>query len=216
MNTLFIIINMIVMVLFIFLLFQMQKKHVSFSKRVFLALGLGIVFGITIHLIYGTTSVVTQSSIEWFNIIGSGYVKLLQMIVMPLVFISIVTAFTKLKLTNNIGKISILIIGILIGTTAIAAAIGITTTLVFDLEAIELEEGDAETARNEELEESIADVEEMTIPQQIIELLPGNPFLDLTGARSTSTIAVVIFASIIGIAYLGVITSLKKLPFSQK
>lgn len=204
MNTLFIIINMIVMVLFIFLLFQMQKKHVSFSKRVFLALGLGIVFGITIHLIYGTTSVVTQSSIEWFNIIGSGYVKLLQMIVMPLVFISIVTAFTKLKLTNNIGKISILIIGILIGTTAIAAAIGITTTLVFDLEAIELEEGDAETARNEELEESIADVEEMTIPQQIIELLPGNPFLDLTGARSTSTIAVVIFASIIGIAYLGV------------
>lgn len=195
---------MIVMVLFIFLLFQMQKKHVSFSKRVFLALGLGIVFGITIHLIYGTTSVVTQSSIEWFNIIGSGYVKLLQMIVMPLVFISIVTAFTKLKLTNNIGKISILIIGILIGTTAIAAAIGITTTLVFDLEAIELEEGDAETARNEELEESIADVEEMTIPQQIIELLPGNPFLDLTGARSTSTIAVVIFASIIGIAYLGV------------
>ena len=68
---------------------------------------------------------------------------------MPLVFISIVTAFTKLKLTNNIGKISILIIGILIGTTAIAAAIGITTTLVFDLEAIELEEGDAETARNE-------------------------------------------------------------------
>lgn len=204
MNTLLIIVNIIVFLLLVFGLFIMQKKHVSFSVRVFTALGIGIVFGLVIHLIYGTTSNITNGSLEWFNIVGTGYIKLLQMIVMPLVFISIVMAFTKLKLTNNLGKISALIIGILIGTTAIAALIGIMTALGLNLEAIELQEGEAEAARNAALVERVDTVENMTIPQQIIELLPGNPFLDFTGARPTSTIAIVIFASIIGIAYLGI------------
>lgn len=38
----------------------------------------------------------------------------------------------------------------------------------------------------------------------MIELLPSNPFLDFTGARPTSTIAVVIFAAFLGVAFLGV------------
>lgn len=204
MNTVLIIVNVAVLLLLIFGLFMMQKKHVSFSKRVFTALGLGIIFGFIIHLIYGTTHDVTTGSIDWFSIVGSGYVKLLQMVVMPLIFISIVGAFTKLKLTKNIGKISFLVIGILLATTAISAAIGIGSALGFGLDGIHLNEGDAEKARNALLQEKVVGVENMTIPQQIIELFPGNPFQDLTGARPTSTIAVVIFAAFIGIAYLGV------------
>lgn len=42
------------------------------------------------------------------------------------------------------------------------------------------------------------------MPQQILELLPSNPFLDFTGQRTTSTIAVVIFATFVGFAYLRV------------
>jgi L-cystine uptake protein TcyP (sodium:dicarboxylate symporter family) len=198
------IVNIVVMLLLIVALFTMQKKHVSFSKRVFTALGLGIVFGLALQFIYGATSEVIAGSIDWFNIVGSGYVKLLQMVVMPLVFISIVAAFTKLKLSNNIGKISGLIIAILVGTTAIAAAIGIGTTLVFDLEAVQIQAGEAETARGVALEERLGEVQNLTLPQQILSLLPANPFLDFTGARATSTIAVVIFAAFIGIAYLGV------------
>ncbi|QQZ11630.1 L-cystine transporter [Heyndrickxia vini] len=183
---------------------MMQKKHVSFSKRVFAGLGLGIVFGFIIHLLYGTTDSVTVNTIDWFNIVGNGYVKLLQMVVMPLVFISIVGAFTKLKLTKNIGKISFLVIGILLGTTAIAAAIGIGSALSFNLDGIHLNQGEEEAARNALLQEKVTGVKDMTIPQQIIELLPSNPFQDLTGARPTSTIAVVIFAAFVGMAYLGV------------
>ncbi|MGG3467598.1 L-cystine transporter [Neobacillus pocheonensis] len=204
MNTFLIIVNVAVLVLLMVGLFMMQKKHVSFSKRVFTALGLGIIFGYIIHLIYGTTSEVTTGSIDWFNIVGSGYVKLLQMVVMPLVLISIVAAFTKLKLTKNIGKISFLVIGILLGTTAISAAIGIGSALGFNLDGVQLTEGAAEKARNAQLEERVAGVENMTLPQQIIELIPSNPFQDLTGARATSTIGVVIFAAFVGIAYLGV------------
>jgi len=204
MDTFLIIINIAVLLLLVLGLFAMQKKHVSFSKRVFTALGLGIVFGFIIHLIYGTSSNITVKSIDWFNIVGTGYVKLLQMVVMPLVFISIVGAFTKLKLTKNIGKISFLVIAILLGTTAISAAIGIGSALGFGLDGIQLNQGDAEAARNAELEQKVVGVQDMTIPQQIIQLFPGNPFQDLTGARPTSTIAVVIFAAIIGMAYLGV------------
>lgn len=204
MNNFLISVNIAILLVLIAGLFMMQKKHVSFSKRVFTGLGLGVIFGFIIHLIYGAESEVTTRTIDWFNIVGTGYVKLLQMIVMPLVFISIVGAFTKLKLTKNLGKISFLVIGILLGTTAISAAIGIGSALGFGLDGIELTEGEAEAQRNVQLQESLGTVENMTIPQQILTLFPANPFSDLTGARPTSTIAVVIFAAFIGIAYLGV------------
>lgn len=182
----------------------MQKKHVSFSKRVFTALGLGIVFGFALQLIYGPASDIVTQTADWFNIAGGGYVKLLQMIVMPLVFISILGAFTKLKLTKNLGKISGLILGILIATTAIAAAVGIVSALSFDLQTIQIDQGDTELSRGQELEQKSEDMTAKTLPQQMIELLPSNPFLDFTGARPTSTIAVVIFAAFLGIAFLGV------------
>ncbi|UPM55431.1 L-cystine transporter [Gottfriedia acidiceleris] len=204
MNTFLICVNVVILLVLMYGLYFMQKKHVSFSKRVFTGLGLGLIFGYIIHLIYGTEHDVTVGTIDWFSIVGSGYVKLLQMIVMPLVFVSIVGAFTKLKLTKNIGKISVLVIGILLGTTAISAAIGIGSALGFGLDGIKISEGAAETARITELQGRVPTVEAMTIPKQILELFPSNPFLDLTGARATSTIAVVIFAAIVGIAYLGV------------
>ncbi|PLR75716.1 L-cystine transporter [Bacillus sp. V3-13] len=204
MNTAFVVINVAIMLIIILGLYYMQKKHVSFSKRVFAALGIGIIFGFALQFIYGPASEVVTETADWFNLVGNGYVKFLQMIVMPLVFISILAAFTKLKLTSNIGKISILILGILVGTTAVAATVGIVTALGFDLEAVQIEQGDAETARAEQLEQTYGEIADKTLPQQILELLPGNPFLDFTGARPTSTISVVIFAAFLGIAYLGV------------
>lgn len=204
MTTLFVVLNIIVLLLLIIGLYVMQKKHVSFSKRVFTALGAGILFGFALQFAYGIESDILKQSADWFNIVGGGYVKLLQMVVMPLVFISILTAFTRLKLTNNIGKISGLILSILVGTTAVAAAVGITTTTAFNLEAVQIEQGDAEVLRAQELEEKLGGIQDMTLPQKMVELLPGNPFLDFTGARPTSTIAVVIFAAFIGVAFLGV------------
>ncbi|MDX8290321.1 L-cystine transporter [Metabacillus indicus] len=204
MSAFLLIVNIAVLLGLIFLLFYMQKKHVSFSKRVFAALGLGIVLGFALQFIYGPENEVLLESIGWYSIVGSGYVKLLQMIVMPLVFISILGAFTRLKLSGNIGKISILILGILVGTTAISAAIGIGTSLGFNLEAVQIEQGEAETARGEALDATYTEIQDQTFPQKVLELLPGNPFLDFTGARPTSTIAVVIFAAILGLAFLGV------------
>ena len=203
-STFYVVLNIAIFLLLLFVLFQLQKKHVSFSKRVFIGLGIGLVFGFILHLLYGTDAAVTGTTISWIGIVGSGYVKLLQMIVMPLVFISIVGAFTKLKLVKNLGKISFLGIGILLVTTAIAAAIGIGSAIGFGLDNMELQAGEAENARNEALSERVTTVQNLTIPDQILSFIPTNPFQDLTGARPTSTIAVVIFAAFIGIAFLGV------------
>lgn len=197
-------VNIIIMLLLIIGLFALQKKHVSFSKRVFLALAVGIIYGFILQWIYGPTSEVVINSIDWFNLVGIGYIKLLQMVVMPLVFISILAAFTKMNLTHNVGKISTLIIGLLVGTTAVAAGVGIATAIGFDLEAVQIQAGDAETARGEQLEQRFTDIENKTFPHQMLDLLPANPFLDFTGARATSTISVVIFAAFIGVAFLGV------------
>lgn len=100
MNVYLIIFNIAILLLLIGVLAYMQKKYVSFSKRVFTALGLGIVFGFALQGVYGAGSAIVQQSTQWFDIVGTGYVKLLQMIVMPLVFISIVMAFTKLSISN--------------------------------------------------------------------------------------------------------------------
>ncbi|HCT3764773.1 TPA: L-cystine transporter [Staphylococcus aureus] len=204
MNAFLTLINIIVLVIFIVILHMMARKHISFAKRVFTALGIGIVFGVLLHLVYGTHSNVITSTSDWFNIVGQGYVALLQMIVMPLIFISIVAAFTKIQIGEKFAKIGSLIFIFLIGTVTIAAIVGVVYALVFGLDASTINLGNAEQARGSEIAKQAKDLTAHTLPQQILELLPKNPFLDFTGQRATSTIAVVIFASFIGFAYLRV------------
>lgn len=204
MGTFFTVINIVVMILFLIGLFIMAKKHVSFPKRVFTALGLGIVFGVALHLIYGANSKVLETTTDWFSIVGDGYVALLQMIVMPLIFISIVSAFSKIQIGDKFAKIGSYIFMFLIGTVAIAAIIGIFYAIVFGLDASSIDLGSAEHARGTEISDKAKDITANTLPQQILELLPSNPFLDFTGQRTTSTIAVVIFAIFVGFAYLRV------------
>ncbi|HCY8489977.1 TPA: L-cystine transporter [Staphylococcus aureus] len=204
MNAFLTLINIIVLGIFIVILHMMARKHISFAKRVFTALGIGIVFGVLLHLVYGTHSNVITSTSDWFNIVGQGYVALLQMIVMPLIFISIVAAFTKIQIGEKFAKIGSLIFIFLIGTVTIAAIVGVVYALVFGLDASTINLGNAEQARGSEIAKQAKDLTAHTLPQQILELLPKNPFLDFTGQRATSTIAVVIFASFIGFAYLRV------------
>ncbi|HCZ7494839.1 TPA: L-cystine transporter [Staphylococcus aureus] len=204
MNAFLTLINIIVLVIFIVILHMMARKHISFAKRVFTALGIGIVFGVLLHLVYGTHSNVITSTSDWFNIVGQGYVALLQMIVMPLIFISIVAAFTKIQIGEKFAKIGSLIFIFLIGTVTIAAIVGVVYALMFGLDASTINLGNAEQARGSEIAKQAKDLTAHTLPQQILELLPKNPFLDFTGQRATSTIAVVIFASFIGFSYLRV------------
>jgi L-cystine uptake protein TcyP (sodium:dicarboxylate symporter family) len=81
--------------------------------------------------------------------------------------------------------------------------VSIVTSLSFDLKAIEIQGGEKEQAQGLKMEERLGTVQDMTIPQQVLEFIPSNPFEDMTGARRTSTLAVVIFSAFIGVAVLG-------------
>ncbi len=197
------IINIVVFVGLIFLLAQTRKTDWSLSKKVLAGLILGVVFGLGLHLIYGGGHPILAESISWFNIVGNGYVKLLQMVVMPLVFVSILGAVAKLHQASSLGKISFYTIGTLLFTTLIAALVGVFVTNLFGLTAKGLVQGAAETARLTAIQtDYVGKVTDLSVPQFILSFIPSNPFAELTGANPTSIISVVIFAVFLGIAAL--------------
>jgi len=204
MDNLFIGLNIVILLAIIGLLIYMQKKHVSFTKRVFTGLGIGIVLGAILQWGYGSDSMVLTKTTDWYSIVGSGYIRLLMMIVVPLVMVSIIQSIINLEKTAALGKMAGWIIGILIATTMVAALVGITSATVFDLNADQIEAGQDESDRGIMLEDTLGDVENQTTPERILNFIPSNIFLDMTGERPTSVIAVVIFSVIVGIAVLGV------------
>ena len=202
-TTLAVIINVAIMLGIVYVLFLMQKNHYSFTVRVLLALGLGILYGAVLQIIYGTTSLVVQQSNSWFAIMGTGYVRLLKMIVIPLIFVSITNAIISQN-SKNLGKMAGTIIAILVITAAISAFIGAGTASIFDLSADGLQVGENELKASEKIEERLTEFQAKPIQEQIIEIIPTNPFYSMTGQGSSATLSVVVFAAFIGIATLGI------------
>ncbi|MCW0343933.1 L-cystine uptake protein TcyP [Pantoea ananatis] len=195
--------NVVAFVLLLLLLSRLGRTNWSLSQKVLTGLVLGVVFGLALQLIYGGNSDIVKASIGWFNIVGNGYVQLLQMIVMPLVFVSILSAVARLHNASSLGKISFLTIGVLLFTTAISALIGVFVTGLFHLNATGLVQGAQETARLSAIQSNyVGKVADLTVPQLILSFIPKNPFADLTGASPTSIISVVIFAAFLGVAAL--------------
>lgn len=199
-----VIMNLIGMLVLLFILFQMQRRHYSFGKRVMTGLVLGILFGFILQVIYGADSVVIKQSNSWFSVIGSGYVRLLKMIVMPLILVSITSAITNLQDTRILGKAGSLIIGMLLFTTAIAAAVGASYSLAFHLDAGSIQAGEAELGAKTNVEKKLTSFEAKPVQQQLIEIIPDNPFYAITGQGSNATLSVVFFSAFTGIAVLGI------------
>ncbi|AFR26021.1 L-cystine transporter [Bartonella quintana] len=193
-------INLFLFVIFLLWLAQSRKMKWSLSLRVMLGLILGVIFGSILQVIYGEGEATLLKSIEWFNIVGDGYILLLQMIVMPLVFISIVSAVAHLHSVYAVGKMSIMIISILLFTTALSALVGIFVVNVFGLTANGLvSEGQNVSAISGV---SISQLEDMSVPKMILSLIPKNPFAELSEVKRTSIISVVIFAAFLGAAVI--------------
>ena len=81
-------------------IFRINQKSNSLSKSVFIAIFLGAIIGLSLHLITPDRS---KTVIDWYNIIGNGYVNLLKLVAVPLIFISILSAINKLDTCAGIG-----------------------------------------------------------------------------------------------------------------
>ncbi|MGE8459140.1 MAG: cation:dicarboxylate symporter family transporter, partial [Pseudomonas alloputida] len=185
---------------------QTRRTDWSLAKKVLLGLVLGVVFGLALHTIYGAGHPVLKATIAWLDLVGNGYVGLLQMIVMPLIFASILSAVARLHTASSLGRISVLSIGTLLLTTAIAALIGIVLTNLFGLSAEGLVAGAQESARMQVIHSDYAGkVADLNIPQLLLSFIPSNPVGDLARAKPTSIISVVIFAVFLGLAALQLI-----------
>lgn len=194
------VINLIIFVALLVLLAWIFKRTQKLGTTVFIGLVLGLVCGALLQQLADQD--VVKSTLDWINLVGSGYVRLLQMIVMPLVFISILSAITRLNQASALGKISFSVIFVLLITTAIAAAIGIAMAYIFELSSEGLVAGERELAAQTRVEGRIEKVSSLTIPAMLLSFIPKNPFLELTGANPTSIISVVLFSALLGVAAL--------------
>ena len=96
----------ITLVLFVAVLLGLNYLYRSTQKlgqTVFVGLLLGLVGGALLQSLSEQETV--KTALDWINLVGGGYVRLLQMIVMPLVFVSILSAITRLNQAGSLGCI---------------------------------------------------------------------------------------------------------------
>ena len=197
------IINLIFFSALVSLLYQLSKnKSFTLSRRVFMGLVGGSVFGMYLQLAFGANLAVMDATLEWTNVIANGYVALLRMMIMPLILITMIAAVLKVEEIKSLGKIGGTVVGTLIVTTVIAALIGIMMAAAFQLNADDLVGGATEMARAEVLQARQGSVADLSLAELLVSFVPTNIFSDLAGERSMSIIGVVVFGLIFGVAAL--------------
>ncbi|EFQ0636142.1 cation:dicarboxylase symporter family transporter [Shigella flexneri] len=177
-------------------IFKTDQKSESLSKSVFIAIFLGAIIGISLHFIPETSS---ETVIEWYNIAGNGYVNLLKLVAVPLIFISILSAINKLENSAGIGKMSLTIVACMLCLVMIAGLVGLAIASAIGLDASAF--GHMQSSLTSD---DVSKTAAVSLPRLITSLIPTNLFLDLTGARSVSVIGIVIFTILAGIALLKV------------
>jgi uncharacterized protein len=202
MTTIAVLANLAIFGAVVYWLARRQLRGAPLSTNVLIGLLAGTGLGVAAQAVYGLGSPVVRDTLTWVGVVGSGYVRLLQMVIAPLVLVSILAAVTKLSDTRALGKISGGVLGLLMVTTALSALIGIGMTTAFGLRADGLVQGARELERGKVFESRLPEAAQQTIPSLLTQMLPQNIFADLANGRSMSVIGVVVFATLLGLAVL--------------
>ena len=193
---------------FYFLLSKLKKHKKSFNYRVLTALIGGLVFGSLIQLTLGNNHVIARHFAELISIFGSGYIKLLQMIVIPLVFVAMTASIMNVEGNGALSKIAPKVIGVLIVTVAISAIIGIASIYVFNIDANSLVHVMGSNSAIENRSNNLVSTQELMtnsgLSELILSIIPANIFEMLTGAERTSTLSTVLFGMFLGFSVLQV------------
>ncbi|MCT7656242.1 hypothetical protein MBH78_19705 [Oceanimonas sp. NS1] len=78
---LIVLINLAIFVLLMLVLGKLSGRGQSLSRRVLTGLVFGVGAGFAMQVLYDADTI--QRTLEWVNVVGGGYVRLLQMIVIP-------------------------------------------------------------------------------------------------------------------------------------
>lgn len=167
----------------------MAKKKVKFSTRMIVSTIVGLILGVIIQVVAGfpnnpgEVQWITEVN-KWYGLVGYGFMDLLKMLVVPLIFVSIIRVIINMKAEENLGKLTTRSILTLLGTTTIAAIVGIVVGNLFKL-------GVSST-----IIEGANEIREITpVVDTLRGLLPSNP---VAAMAEGNVVAVVIFAAFIG------------------
>lgn len=167
----------------------MAKKKVKFSTRMIVSTIVGLILGVIIQVVAGfpnnpgEVQWITEVN-KWYGLVGYGFMDLLKMLVVPLIFVSIIRVIINMKAEENLGKLTTRSILTLLGTTTIAAIVGIVVGNLFKL-------GVSST-----IIEGTNEIREITpVVDTLRGLLPSNPVVAMAEGN---VVAVVIFAAFIG------------------
>lgn len=107
-----------------------EKKKLGLSTKIFIALLLGAVFGFFINIFLPSGILKDDILINGvLYIVGNGFIRLMQMLVIPLVMCSLVCGTMSIGDTKTLGKVGVKTLVFYLFTTAVA----ITLALLFAL-----------------------------------------------------------------------------------
>lgn len=171
--------------------------------RLWLQVLVGMILGIAVGIVLGPSigwldPVLTATVTDWLAFPGKLFLALIQMIVIPLVFASIIRGLAATEDLEQLRKIGSRVVLFFIVTTALAIVIGLTVASV-------IRPGDYVDSH---VIKHVFDVSATVtppsnglnlneLPQKIITLLPANP---LSSMVESNMLQVVIFAMVIGVA----------------
>ncbi len=171
----------------------LEKRKVSFSVRMIVALVLGIGLGVLVQAIAGfpssneiKESVWLTETITWYGLFGRAFVAFIRMLVIPIIFVSMIRVILSLKSDFNIKALVGRGVFWLLVTTGIAAIVGIVLALSVNLGSHMITVDGTRTSRDVK---NIVDV--------LIGLIPSNPIGSMV---SDNVVGLVIFSSMIGMA----------------
>lgn len=189
------IIFIAILILLFSLIWKMTKIRFKFTSIMLIATGLGLILGVIIQLVAGfpdNPSSITwvSETTKWYGLIGYGFMDLLRMLVIPLVFVAIIRVIINLKNGELLGKLTVRSVLMLIGTTAIAAIIAIIVGNIFKL-GLGSYSIIGEGVQISEIKEIVPIVDTLR------GLIPSNPMKAMV---DTNVVAIIIFAGFIGVA----------------
>ena len=168
---------------------SMKKKKRNLTTIIFAALILGAAAGLALNLWVPQGYVRDEVIVNGiFYVIGQGFIRLMQMLVVPLVFCSLVCGSMAIGDTRRLGKVGMKTIAFYLLTTAIAITVAILLASLIN-PGTGLDMGRIETTET-------AVGEKLSMADTLLQIIPTNP---LGALASGEMLPIILFALIIGV-----------------
>lgn len=167
-----------------------MKKKMGLSTQIFAALIIGAVIGVLIHYVMPSGTFRDKVLVEGvLYVVGQGFIRLMQMLVVPLVFCSLVCGSMAIGDTKTLGKVGVKTIGFYLATTALAVVVALATANVIN-PGIGLDMDAVQTS------EVAAAAQSTNIVDTLLNIIPKNPIGSMANG---DMLPIIVFALFVGI-----------------